>query len=70
MDKVIADELEIVGSHGMQAHKYPKMFDMILNGKLQPEKLINRTISLQEATTLLPQMNNFQHRGVTVIDSF
>lgn len=70
MDMVIAKELELLGSHGMQAHKYPKMLKMILDGKLQPDKLIHRTISLQEATTLLPQMNNFKHQGILVIDSF
>ena len=70
MDKVLADELEILGSHGMQAHKYPGMLEMIINGKLHPEKLIERTISLQEATAALPQMNNFGNNGVWVITSF
>ena len=38
MDMVIAHELEIRGSHGMQAHKYPDMLEMILAGKLAPGK--------------------------------
>jgi len=29
MDKVIAFELEILGSHGMQAYRYPAMMEMI-----------------------------------------
>ncbi len=70
MDKVIADELEIVGSHGMQAYKYPAMLKMITNGKLHPDKLIEKTISLQEATIALPGMNNFENVGVSVITSF
>lgn len=70
MDRVLADELEIIGSHGMQAHKYPEMLKMISEGKLHPEKLIERTISLQEATTALPDMNKFEHKGLLVIDSF
>ncbi len=70
MDLVIANELEIAGSHGMQAHKYPELLAMIQRGELHPEKLINRTISLPEATRLLPQMNAFEHHGVLVIDSF
>ncbi|RDY61194.1 zinc-dependent alcohol dehydrogenase family protein [Flagellimonas nanhaiensis] len=70
MDKVIANELEIVGSHGMQAHKYPEMLNLIQQGKLQPDKLIHQTISLEDATTLLPKMNEFNHTGVLVIDSF
>ncbi len=70
MDKVLAHELEIIGSHGMQAHQYPAMLDMILSGKLKPEKLIEKTISLQEATMALPNMHRFEQKGIWVIDSF
>lgn len=70
MDRVIADELEIYGSHGMQAFKYPKMLEMISSGKLAPQKLIEKTISLEEATSILPTMNEFSHSGVMVIDRF
>ncbi|WP_421765042.1 zinc-dependent alcohol dehydrogenase family protein [Ekhidna sp.] len=70
MDQVLANELEIIGSHGMQAFKYPRMLEMIIEGRLSPEKLIQRTISLEEACTTLPNMNNFTHQGVLVIDSF
>lgn len=70
MDKVLANELEIIGSHGMQAYKYPEMLEMIKNGKLQPEKLIDKTITLSEATIALPKMDKFEHIGVLVIDTF
>jgi len=70
MDRVLANELEIIGSHGMQAYKYPEMLKMISEGKLHPEKLIERTISLEEATIALPNMNNFENTGVLVINSF
>jgi alcohol dehydrogenase len=68
MDKVLADELEIIGSHGMQAFRYPEMLEMIRSGKLHPEKLIHKTISLEEAATALPEMDRFRHHGVLVID--
>lgn len=70
MDRVLADELEIIGSHGMQAHRYPEMLEMIRCGKLQPELLIERTIALEEAATALPNMDQFKHAGVLIIDSF
>ncbi len=70
MARVLADELEILGSHGMQAHKYPEMLTMIKQGKLHPEKLIESTISLREGAAALPKMNEFGHLGVVVIDSF
>lgn len=70
MGRVLAHELEIYGSHGMQAYEYPKMLSMIETGTLEPEKLITRTISLDEAPAALMEMNNFNQIGVTIIDSF
>lgn len=70
MDKVVANELEILGSHGMQAYEYPRMLEMINKGLLKPDKLIGRTIGLEEAVTALPKMNTYQGAGVTIIDQF
>jgi alcohol dehydrogenase len=67
MDKVIAHEIEIRGSHGMQAHRYPPMLDMIRMGKLQPQKLIGKTISLAEAPAALMAMDKFSGTGISVI---
>ena len=67
MDKVVANELEILGSHGMQAFRYPAVFNMIQNGKLKPELLVGKTISLEEAPEALINMNKFENTGVTVI---
>ena len=70
MDKIIANELEILGSHGMQAYKYRALMEMIQVGKLQPKKLIQKTISLDESLGELTNMDNFKSIGVTVIDKF
>jgi alcohol dehydrogenase len=70
MDKIIANELEILGSHGMQAHKYPELLSMIRAGKLFPEKLIQKTISLEESLNELVNMDSFSGTGITVIDNF
>jgi alcohol dehydrogenase len=70
MHTVIANETEIIGSHGMQAHEYEPMLEMIKNGKLHPGRLIGKTISLEESTQALPNMNNFSETGVIVINEF
>lgn len=70
MDLVMANELAIIGSHGMQAHKYPEMLNMIISGQLHPEKLIERKISLEESVVALLEMNKFKNKGVLVINSF
>jgi alcohol dehydrogenase len=70
MDRVIANELEILGSHGMQAHRYTELLAMIRAGELRPDLLVGRTISLENVLVELPGMNNFTDSGVTVIDRF
>jgi len=70
MGNVIAHELEIFGSHGMQAHAYPEILDMIAAGKLPIEKLIGRRIALDDAGAALASLDTFPGKGITVIDRF
>ena len=70
MDLVIAGELEIYGSHGMQAFRYPDVFRLIETGRLNPGLLVGKTVSLEEAAEELPQMDKFSGTGVTVINRF
>ena len=67
MSKIIGKELEIYGSHGMQAHRYDAMLAMIQSGKLAPEKLIGNTISLEQSIAALTSMDRYASVGVTVI---
>lgn len=68
MGTVIGRELEVLGSHGMQAHRYPEMMGMIVDGRLEPERLVTRTIPLSEVAEALPEMGSAQRPGVTVVD--
>ncbi len=68
MSRIIANELELYGSHGMQAHRYPALLEMIRTKKVAPAKLISQTISLQEASTALSEMNTFPNVGITIIN--
>jgi alcohol dehydrogenase len=70
MDKVIANELEILGSHGIQAYKYGCIFEQIQSGKLNPAKLIGKTISLDESLEELANMDKFNGIGISVINRF
>ncbi len=70
MHLVVANELEIIGSHGMQAHAYPEMLEMIKSGKLQPQRLIGERLNLEEGAALLPKMNDFQGLGVKIVYRF
>jgi alcohol dehydrogenase len=70
MELVVANELEIIGSHGMQAYEYEGMLQMISSGELQPQDLIGQTIDLQRGAQALGNPGDLQVAGVTVIDSF
>ena len=70
MNLVIARELEILGSHGMQAHRYPELLAMIQAGRLSPDRLVGKRISLEESLGALVRMDSFSGTGVTVIDRF
>lgn len=70
MDQVIAKELELLGSHGMQAHRYGELLTMIQRGVLQPERLVRNSIALDDAPEALAAMDDFSGMGVTVIDRF
>ncbi|MBH31784.1 MAG: alcohol dehydrogenase [Candidatus Marinimicrobia bacterium] len=70
MDKVIAYELEILGSHGIQAHRYADMLTWIHKKKIDLKKLVHRRVSLEESVDVLINMDSFSGKGVTVIDRF
>lgn len=70
MARIIAHELQILGSHGMQAFRYGAMMDMIAAGKLQPQRLVGRTMMLDEAPAALMAMDCFEGTGIGVVTSF
>lgn len=68
MGDVIAGELTLLGSHGMAAQHYPAMLDIIAAGRLRPEELITRRISLDEAPAAMIDLANARSAaGVTLI---
>ncbi len=69
-DLLIAREIEIVGSHGMQAFRYQEMLKMIQLRQLNPSLLISELISLEDVPKCLPEMDNFNSPGIKVITDF
>ncbi|PWK66707.1 alcohol dehydrogenase [Streptomyces sp. CG 926] len=67
MERVIGWELEILGSHGMAAHAYPPMMELVRGGALRPDLLITSTIPLDAAPAALAAMDTAPGRGVTII---
>jgi alcohol dehydrogenase len=70
MGRVIAHELEIFGSHGIQSHAYPEILDLIAAGKLPLDKLIGRRIGIDDAGAALASLDSSTGKGIIVIDRF
>ncbi|MFD4244978.1 zinc-dependent alcohol dehydrogenase family protein [Streptomyces sp. NPDC058525] len=67
MERVIGWELEIIGSHGMAAHAYPPMMELVRSGSLRPDLLVTSAIPLDAAPAALAAMGTAPGRGVTII---
>ncbi|MFE6148244.1 zinc-dependent alcohol dehydrogenase family protein [Streptomyces sp. NPDC057889] len=68
MGRVIGLELELLGSHGMAAHAYPRMLEMVRAGVLRPDLLVTSTITLDAAPAALEAMGAAPGAGVTIIE--
>lgn len=66
MELVIARELSIVGSHGMAAHAYPRMLEMIARGELSPDTLMARTVTMGDIPHELPALVDRSAGGMVV----
>jgi alcohol dehydrogenase len=65
MARVLSEELELIGSHGMAAHHYPEMLAAVSSGALRPDRLVTRELSLDEAGEALAAVGS--RPGIAVI---
>ncbi|WP_369139200.1 zinc-binding dehydrogenase [Modestobacter versicolor] len=68
MDRVIAEELAVLGSHGMAAADYPAMLSLIAAGRLRPDLLVTRELDLDGAGDALAAVG--REPGIAVVTSF
>ncbi len=68
MDAVLSRELEILGSHGLAAHAYPELLDLVASGLLRPDLLVTRELTLDEAGEALATLGS--QAGISVVTTF
>ncbi|WP_435360600.1 zinc-dependent alcohol dehydrogenase family protein [Haloarchaeobius sp. DFWS5] len=69
-DEFVAKEIDFRGSLGLQPSRYPEMLDMIKTGKIDPQKLVSETISLDEVPDTLASMSDYETMGIPVCTEF
>lgn len=67
ISRVIRDELELLGVHGLSASRFDKVFAMMAAGQLDPAAMITQRLSLADVPAALPAMGAFAHPGVSVV---
>ncbi|MGZ6884075.1 MAG: zinc-dependent alcohol dehydrogenase family protein [Nocardioidaceae bacterium] len=68
MDRVVALELSVHGSHGMAARDYPGLLALVADGTLRPDLLVGRVVGLEEAGDALVAMDRpADGAGMTVV---
>jgi len=70
VDLITGQELEFVGSKGMQPNRYDELIRMVETGRLDPTEIISQTVGLGDASDVLDAMTDFENDGISVITEF
>jgi len=67
ISRVIRDELEVLGVHGLSASRFGQIFELMDQGRLHPEAMITQRLALADVPRALPAMGSFGQPGVSVV---
>jgi len=67
MDRVVALELRVLGSHGMAAHAYPRLLDLVVSGRFPAADLVQRVLPLEAGPRALADLTTSAGAGITVL---
>lgn len=68
LEMVYSRQISIMGTRGITASRFPSLFEMIAAGRIDPGRLVTKTIPLAGAGAALAAMNTYGQTGITVID--
>ena len=68
LERLIALELRLLGSHGMAAHDYPRLLALVASGRLRPQELVSRVLPLADGGRALAECGAAAFAGITVLD--
>jgi len=68
VDRIVAYELSLFGSHGIAARAYPDVFRLIREQKIPLERLTTATVGLDRIPDVLGRMAVYSGLGITLVD--
>lgn len=69
-DVMVMQEIEFIGSLGMQPTRYDEIFRMVAHDRLDPSAIVSETVALEDVSEKLEAMSEYDTVGIPVIDSF
>jgi len=70
IDKIVLDELDIRGSLSNPQSQYAELLGLVAAGRLNPKRLVSRTVSLSQVGSVLEDMDQFKTDGYVIITDF
>ena len=70
LSTIIVKELEVLGTKGMSARRYPKLMDLIARTGMDLGLLVSRTMDLDDLPDAFETMAGFGASGVAVVNEF
>lgn len=67
ISRVIRDELEVLGVHGLSASRIPQVLAMVADGSIDPTAVVRQRLSLDDVPVALPAMGRFATPGVSLV---
>lgn len=68
LETIYYRQLQLMGSRGLPAHRFPALFTMLSAGRINMEKLVRNRISLEGVSEVLHQMDTHEDVGITLVD--
>ena len=69
-DEMVRKEIDFLGSYGMQPTRYDEIFRMVERGRIHPDALVSRRVSIDDLNDRLAAMTDYDTRGIEVITEF
>jgi alcohol dehydrogenase len=70
VDRIVMEEREFVGSFGMPPHEYEEIFSMMERDKIDPGRIVSKTVALEDVPDVIASMGEYETVGIPVCTEF